>query len=150
MVEQIHVKHKIKPAIIYSLLSFLILLGWAVGSPPGSSPDEDLHLTSAWCYSKYQGANCETVPLRLVEVGKCYFKDSGIIATCEKSIPKDEVSPERIYSDKSYYHFLANFVSLDSVDKSAVQMRLTNSFFSSISILVIVSMILLYIPGLLK
>jgi hypothetical protein len=148
MVDQIHVKHKIKPAIIYSLLSFLILLGWAVGSPPGSSPDEDLHLTSSWCYSKYQGATCETVPLRLVEVGKCYFKDSGIIATCEKSIPKDEVSPERIYSDKSYYHFLANFVSLDSIDKSTVQMRIANSFFSSISILVIVLLTsrLIYLP----
>ena len=148
MVDQIHVKHKIKPAIIYSLLSFFILLGWAVGSPPGSSPDEDLHLTSAWCYSKYQGATCETVPLRLVEVGKCYFKDSGTIATCEKSIPKDEVSPERIYSDKSYYHFLANFVSLDSIDKSTVQLRIANSFFSSISILVIVLLTsrLIYLP----
>ena len=148
MVDQIHVKHKIKPAIIYSLLSFFILLGWAVGSPPGSSPDEDLHLTSAWCYSKYQGATCETVPLRLVEVGKCYFKDSGTIATCEKSIPKDEVSPERIYSDKSYYHFLANFVSLDSIDKSTVKMRIANSFFSSISILVIVLLTsrLIYLP----
>jgi hypothetical protein len=148
MVDQIHVKHKIKPAIIYSLLSFFILLGWAVGSPPGSSPDEDLHLTSAWCYSKYQGATCETVPLRLVEVGKCYFKDSGTIATCEKSIPKDEVLPERIYSDKSYYHFLANFVSLDSIDKSTVQMRIANSFFSSISILVIVLLTsrLIYLP----
>ena len=148
MVDQIHVKHRIKPAIIYSLLSFFILLGWAVGSPPGSSPDEDLHLTSAWCYSKYQGATCETVPLRLVEVGKCYFKDSGTIATCEKSIPKDEVSPERIYSDKSYYHFLANFVSLDSIDKSTVQMRIANSFFSSISILVIVLLTsrLIYLP----
>ena len=148
MVDQIHVKHKIKPAIIYSLLSFFILLGWAVGSPPGSSPDEDLHLTSAWCYSKYQGATCETVPLRLVEVGKCYFKDSGTIATCEKSIPEDEVLPERIYSDKSYYHFLANFVSQDSIDKSTVQMRLANSFFSSISILILVLLTsrLIYLP----
>jgi len=148
MADQIHIKHKIKPAIIYSFLSFLILLGWAVGSPPGSSPDEDLHLTSAWCYSKYQGATCETVPLSLVEVGKCYFKDSGTIATCEKSIPKDEVLPERIYSDKSYYHFLANFVSLDSIDKSTVQMRLANSFFSSISILILVLLTsrLVYLP----
>ena len=148
MVDQIHVKHKIKPAIIYSLLSFFILLGWAVGSPPGSSPDEDLHLTSAWCYSKYQGATCEAVPLRLVEVGKCYFKDSGTIATCEKSIPKDEVSPERIYNDNSYYDFLANFVSLDSIDKSTVQMRLANSIFSSISILILVLLTsrLIYLP----
>ena len=148
MVDQIHIKHRIKPAIIYSLLSFLILLGWAVGSPPGSSPDEDLHLTSAWCYSKYQGANCETVPLRLVEIGKCYFKDSGSIATCEKSIPKEEVLPERVYNDKSYYHFLANFVSLDSIDRSTVQMRLTNSFLSSISIIILVLLTsrLIYLP----
>jgi hypothetical protein len=148
MVDQIHVKHKIKPAIIYSILSFLILLGWAVGSPPGSSPDEDLHLTSAWCYSKYQGANCETVPLRLVEVGKCYFKDSGTIATCEKSISKVEVTPERIYNDKNYSHFLSNFVSLNSIDKSTIQMRLINSLLSSISIFIVVLLTsrMIYLP----
>jgi hypothetical protein len=148
MVDQINIKHKIKPAIIYSILSFLILLGWAVGSPPGSSPDEDIHLTSAWCYSKYQGATCETVPLRLVEIGKCYFKDSGTISTCEKSIPKDEVSPERIYNDNSYYDFLANFVSLESIDKSTIQIRLVNSFLSAISILVLVLLTsrLIYLP----
>jgi len=145
---QINIKHKIKPAIIYSMLSFLILLGWAVGSPPGSSPDEDIHLTSAWCYAKYQGATCETVPLRLVEIGKCYFKDSGTIATCEKSIPKDEVSPERIYNDKIYYDFLANFVSLESIDKSTVQIRLINSFLSAVSILILVLLTsrLIYLP----
>ena len=130
------------------MLSFLILLGWAVGSPPGSSPDEDIHLTSAWCYAKYQGATCETVPLRLVEIGKCYFKDSGTIATCEKSIPKDEVSPERIYNDKIYYDFLANFVSLESIDKSTVQIRLINSFLSAVSILILVLLTsrLIYLP----
>jgi hypothetical protein len=130
------------------MLSFLILLGWAVGSPPGSSPDEDIHLTSAWCYAKYQGATCETVPLRLVEIGKCYFKDSGTIATCEKSIPKDEVSSERIYKDKIYYDFLANFVSLESIDKSTVQIRLINSFLSAVSILILVLLNsrLIYLP----
>ena len=148
MVDQINIKHKIKPAIIYSTLSFLILLGWAVGSPPGSSPDEDIHLTSAWCYSKYQGATCETVPLRLVEIGKCYFKDPETISTCEKSIPKYEVSPERIYNDNSYYNFLANFVSLESIDKSTIQIRLVNSFLSAISILFLVLLTsrLIYLP----
>ena len=148
MVDQTHIKHKIKPAIVYSVLSFLILLGWAVGSPPGSSPDEDIHLTSSWCYSKYQGATCETVPLRLVEIGKCYFKDSGTISTCEKSIPKVEVSPERIYEDKFYYNFLANFVSLENIDKSTVQIRVVNSFLSAISILILVLLTsrLIYLP----
>jgi hypothetical protein len=138
MVNQTKLKQKIKPAIIYSSLSFLILFGWAVGSPPGSSPDEDLHLSSAWCHAKYQGANCETIPQRLVEVGKCYFLDSQTTSVCEESIAQIEVAPERIYGDTKYYHFLSNFISLDSIDKSTIQLRVVNSLLSSLVIFLIV------------
>jgi len=138
MVNETKLKHKIKPAIIYSSLSFLILFGWAVGSPPGSSPDEDLHLSSAWCHAKYQGDNCETIPQRLVEVGKCYFLDSQITSVCEESIAQIEVAPERIYGDIKYYHFLSNFISLDSIDKSTIQLRVVNALLSSLVIFLIV------------
>lgn len=138
MVNQTRLNHKIKPAIIYSLLSFLILFGWAVGSPPGSSPDEDLHLSSAWCHSKYQEGKCETIPKRLVEVGKCYFLDSQTTSKCEESIPQVEVPPERIYGDVTYYHFLSNFVSLDSIDRSTIQIRVVNSLLSSLAIFLVV------------
>jgi hypothetical protein len=138
MVNETKLKHKIKPAIIYSSLSFLILFGWAIGSPPGSSPDEDLHLSSAWCHAKYQGDNCETIPQRLVEVGKCYFLDSQITSVCEESIAQIEVAPERIYGDIKYYHFLSNFISLDSIDKSTIQLRVVNALLSSLVIFLIV------------
>jgi hypothetical protein len=138
MVNQTKLKHKIKPAIIYSSLSFLILFGWAIGSPPGSSPDEDLHLSSAWCHAKYQEGNCETIPKRLVEVGKCYFFDSQTTSVCEESIAQIEVAPERIYGDKRYYHFLSNFISLSSVDRSTIQLRVVNSILSSIAIFLII------------
>jgi hypothetical protein len=126
VVNQTKLKHKIKPAIIYSALSFLILFGWAVGSPPGSSPDEDIHLSSTWCHAKYQEGNCETIPQRLVEVGKCYFLDSQKTSVCEKDIPQKEVVPERVYEDKKYYHFLSYFISLDSIDRSTIQLRFVN------------------------
>jgi hypothetical protein len=138
MVNETKLKHKIKPAIIYSSLSFLILFGWAIGSPPGSSPDEDLHLSSAWCHAKYQGDNCETIPQRLVEVGKCYFLDSQITSVCEESIAQIEVAPERIYGDIKYYNFLSNFISLDSIDKSTIQLRVVNALLSSLVIFLIV------------
>jgi hypothetical protein len=138
VVNQTKLKHKIKPAIIYSALSFLILFGWAVGSPPGSSPDEDIHLSSTWCHAKYQEGNCETIPQRLVEVGKCYFLDSQKTSVCEKDIPQKEVVPERVYEDKKYYHFLSYFISLDSIDRSTIQLRFVNSILSSLSIFLIV------------
>jgi hypothetical protein len=138
VVIQTKLKHKIRPALIYSALSFLILFGWALGSPPGSSPDEDLHLSSAWCHAKYQDGNCKTIPQRLVEVGKCYFLDSQTTSVCEESIAQIEVAPERIYGDVKYYHFLSNFISLGNIDKSTIQLRVVNSLLSSLVIFLIV------------
>ena len=135
---QTRLKLKIKSAIVYSLLSFFILFGWAVGSPPGSSPDEDIHLSSAWCHAKYQEGDCETIPQRLVDIGKCYFLDSQTTSVCEEIIPQIEVAPGRIYVDKRYYHFLSNVISLDSIDKSTIQLRVTNSILSSLAIFLII------------
>ena len=141
-------KIKLKSAIVYSILGFLILVGWAVGSPPGSSPDEDIHLSSAWCYAKYQGANCESIPLRIVEIGKCYFLDSGTNSNCEKKISIIEVPPERFYSGNNYYNFLSNFVYLDNIDKSIVLLRITNSLLSCLAIFFVVLLTsrVVYIP----
>lgn len=38
----------------------LTLLGWALASPVGASPDEDFHLTSTWCASGGQESICES------------------------------------------------------------------------------------------
>ena len=145
-------KSKLKSAIVYAMLGFLILVGWAVGSPPGSSPDEDIHLSSTWCYAKYQGANCESIPLRVIEIGKCYFLDSGTNSNCEKNIANIEAPPERFYSGNNYYNFFSNFVSLNSIDNSTVSLRIVNSFLSSLAIFVVVLLTsrAIYIPFLIS
>jgi hypothetical protein len=64
---------KVNNALVIGFLTFFIAAGWAFASPPGSSPDEDAHLTTAWCQSKYESENCIEIPLQVVESGKCFF-----------------------------------------------------------------------------
>ncbi len=45
--------------ILYPILIFLTMAGWAVSSPVGSSPDEDFHLASAWCAWGNRPGLCE-------------------------------------------------------------------------------------------
>lgn len=48
-----------RPALTAGLLLLLMLLtglGWAVGSPAGSSPDDDYHLGSIWCPRPVEGS----------------------------------------------------------------------------------------------
>ena len=40
---------------------FVMCAGWALTSPPGSSPDDDFHLTSIWCAAGTQDGRCELV-----------------------------------------------------------------------------------------
>ncbi len=46
--------------ILYPILIFLTMAGWAVSSPVGSSPDEDFHLASAWCAWGDRPGLCES------------------------------------------------------------------------------------------
>lgn len=45
-------------AVVAPLLALVALLGWALASPPGSSPDDDFHLVSLWC-ERPQAGVCE-------------------------------------------------------------------------------------------
>jgi uncharacterized membrane protein len=90
------IKSRLKTALIVGALSFCISASWAIASPPGSSPDEDAHLTTAWCMSKYGLNDCLQVPIRVVESGKCFLLDAYYLPTCEFGIKKSELTPERI------------------------------------------------------
>jgi hypothetical protein len=125
--QEISIKSKVKTGIVYALLSFLLLTGWSLASPPGSSPDEDLHLSSVWCNAKYQDGECYSIPQRIVEIGSCYFYDASEISTCEENITNTEIKPERVFLDNFYYNFLSKFASLESIDETTVKVRIVNS-----------------------
>jgi hypothetical protein len=132
------IKSRLKTAFLVGALSFCISASWAIASPPGSSPDEDAHLTTAWCISKYGIGDCLEVPLRVVESGKCFFLDADNLPTCENVIKKSEVTPERLLTKNIYYKVLGYFVNQDDIDLSIIKMRMINALFSSIVLMIVI------------
>lgn len=132
------IKSRLKTASIIGALSFCISASWAIASPPGSSPDEDAHLTTAWCISKYGTSDCLEVPLRVVESGKCFFLDADNLPTCEIEIKNSEVTPERLMNKNIYYKVLGYFVNQNDIDLSIIKMRLINAFISSIVLMLVI------------
>jgi hypothetical protein len=132
------IKSRLKTAFIVGALSFCISASWAIASPPGSSPDEDAHLTTAWCMSKYGIGDCLKVPLRVVESGKCFFLDADNLPTCEDGLKKTEISPERVMNQNVYYKVLGYFVTQSDIDLSIIKMRMFNAFISSIVLMIVI------------
>lgn len=62
-------------------LLFLVLLTWAVASPPGASHDDNYHLASAFCGGGYQINICEPsttegarkIPQGIASIADCYW-----------------------------------------------------------------------------
>ena len=132
------IKSRLKTAFIVGILSFSISASWAIASPPGSSPDEDAHLTTAWCVSKYGIGDCLEVPLRVVESGKCFFLNADNLPTCEYGIKQSEVIPERVLNKNIYYKVLGYFVSENDIDLSIIKMRMINALISSIVLMIVI------------
>ena len=131
----------IKDALVIGVLTFLISAGWAFVSPPGSSPDEDAHLTTIWCQSEYGSKSCAEVPLRVVEIGKCYFLDADAIPNCQNEIPNTSTAPERILSENLYYLTLSKFINSQNIEQSIILMRIFNSLILAliVSFIVLIS-----------
>ena len=127
-----NMKSRITNAFVIGALSFFISSSWALSSPPGSSPDEDAHLTTAWCESKYGSGECQEVPLRVVESGKCFFLDADAIPTCANEIENIQVQPERLMIKNIYYKVLGIFVDQNDINISIIKMRLFNCLISSV------------------
>ena len=128
----ITMKSRIINAFVVGFLSFFISASWALSSPPGSSPDEDAHLTTAWCESKYGSSECIEVPLNVVESGKCFFLDADSIPTCANEIENRLVEPERLMIKNVYYKVLSVFINQNDINISVVKMRLFNCLIISI------------------
>jgi hypothetical protein len=117
----------IKDAFMIGVLTFLISAGWALVSPPGSSPDEDAHFTTIWCQSEYGSKSCAEVPLGVVELGKCYFLDADALPTCQEEIPNTGAKPERILNQNLFYLTLSKFIDTQNIEKSIILMRIFNA-----------------------
>ena len=122
----------------------MILTGWSLASPPGSSPDEDLHLSSAWYLAKYPGVKNpahplrdDKIPLRITDAGKCYFSSPNVTSICETDNSLGDANYFRIINNSKYYTFLSNFVSPTKIELSTLILRMINSLIASFALFVV-------------
>jgi hypothetical protein len=123
------------------LSALLTLLVWALASPPGSSPDDDYHLSSIWCAQGIKEGRCAADPdpaLRQVPPqvlgAQCNATDPAASAQCLYDYP-DELVPEtptnRTNATLGYYppvfYFVMSLFVTDGLNSSIVLMRVVNS-----------------------
>lgn len=121
------------------VLAFCVLVGWAVSSPVGSSPDDDFHLTSVWCAGPGSEERCapagdsttRDVPRAVAEAAHCYRWDPSLSAECQTAVLESDsvVETGRGNFNPSYppvyYTVMSAFVTGD-VDAAAITMRIVN------------------------
>jgi hypothetical protein len=134
--------------VLYLLTLWVVLLGWALASPVGSSPDDDYHLASIWCAGGVS-ASCSdagvdsaslAVPAAVVSAQDCFRFDASVPATCADGLatsaglggegaslqPTDRVNQRAGLYPGGFYSFLHMFVGPD-VERSVQIMRVVNA-----------------------
>jgi hypothetical protein len=126
---------------------FAMCAAWALTSPPGSSPDDDYHLSSIWCAQGIQSGVCEEsptdpksrlVPANVVKASDCYRFESKINAGCVHQTRDDATLVETTRVNVTahlypglYYRVMSVFVGPD-VERSVLLMRLANIALASL------------------
>jgi hypothetical protein len=122
------------------VLAILALMGWALASPVGSSPDDNFHLASIWCAAGEQPNQCHivagqsvrAVPEPLIKM-TCFARYPRQSAACQGALfnnPNSHlVSTTRgnwvgLYPPV-YYLTMSHLVS-SSIQISAILMRVAN------------------------
>ena len=119
--------------------ALLVGAAWAVSSPVGSSPDDDFHLTNAWCPPPLESSGCEVlslpggavgvlVPRLVAEPQECYAFEPFVSAACQPDQrPDDLVVSDRVNEayPGPYYRIMHLFVGPD-VGRSVLVMRMVN------------------------
>ncbi len=124
-------------------LFFLVLAGWALTSPTGSSPDDDFHLTSIWCSDGEQPGRCvfladdtRSVPAAVVDAASCYAFKPEVSAGCVTGLPDAFVVTDRANDVQNlyptlFYRAMSLLVGPD-VERSVLVMRLMNALIASV------------------
>lgn len=121
------------------VLALIALTAWAVGTPMGSSPDDNFHLVSTWCSSASPAANCTAgtapsnrrVPEALL-TSICYQASPGVSAACQL---KTDFDPNKtVLTDRGnfvggypplFYDVMGLFVG-PNILESVILMRLVS------------------------
>lgn len=123
--------------LVYPLLLLIAFSGWSISSPPGSSPDEDFHLVSAWCAWGTREGLCtpgstpdsRIVPSAIVHAPGCFAFSSKEAGDCPKYPGQFEETIKGNFA--SYYpngsYLVAGLFAGPSIDQSVVMIRLFNS-----------------------
>lgn len=125
-----------------ALSLLLVLVGWSVTSPLGSSPDDDYHLASIWCSElsylhpceQVAGPNEETsvlVPAVLIESHVCFAFQPGATANCVDRVQDtlrltDRINQVQGLYPGGFYLAMSGFASQDYVT-SVFVMRMVNA-----------------------
>lgn len=122
--------------LLFPVLLFVTLAGWSLASPPGSSPDEDFHLVSAWCALGDREGLCapgsvtttRVVPMDLL-LTPCYAFQPEVSGACElgsgQTIETDRFNFMSYYPN-GFHMFMGLFAS-PSIVGSVLAMRVVNS-----------------------
>jgi len=124
------------------LLSLLlVLLVWSISSPVGSSPDDDFHLSSAYCGQGIRKNLCEPgssqlerlVPYGIVHAHDCYqdpLKSAACLDTegVLSNPAKEYFTPNTRNLYPKLFYYASSFLAGTNVRVSVAFMRLLNIF----------------------
>jgi hypothetical protein len=123
---------------VIGAVCFLLALGsWAIASPVGASPDEDVHLVSVWCSHGARPGICESpdatsavVPAALLSA-PCYAYHPEQSAACQRQAP---AQPAMVRTTKGnftgtyppVFYWVDGFFVGHDVSTSVITMRIAN------------------------
>jgi len=146
-----------------AVAALLVLLCWAVSSPPGSSPDEPLHLASIWCGQGIGEGRCESFPddpngrvvPKELALGQCFTGNPALSASCRQPGYGDDMKPDfpafvGNWNDNGgyppVYYAAMRVFAFDNYDGSVLVIRGVNA---ALAVLVVGGLALL-LPGRLR
>lgn len=136
-------EHLSRKCLIVSILVIawgVMLIGWALSSPVGSSPDEDFHLASIYCANDYRSGLCEQsdypnakrVPMSVLNAGSCFVPNQYVSAICQSQSKilsnfdlLDTLRLDYESEDRLYYSVASRLTS-HNVESSVLKIRFLN------------------------
>jgi len=123
--------------VLAPVFLFVALIGWAVASPIGSSPDEDFHLNSVWCGLGERAGLCEPgptadereTPFVLSHIA-CYSGNLDQTGACQWLWDRHMNTTDRLNTKGTYpplfYAAMSVFADTSHIVRSVLIMRLVN------------------------
>jgi hypothetical protein len=127
---------------IGAVCMLVALLGWALASPVGASPDENYHLGSIWCGQGIRTGVCEPgesaasrrLPSQLPSAVRCYAFEPTQTPTCQPDLshPGELTDTEAVNASGLYppvFYWVASFFVGDDITVTVMAIRVFNAFF---------------------